>query len=208
MKKITVLMLALALAVPVQAWHLFPVRKKIVTVKETNYTAMAVACAITAVAVCAITGGVVYNLTLKRAKNKFETEWRQNEAVKVYRSFIWSFKNATSGCRLNIDASPYSCGIIPRNHDHHFYLFRKLEGESIYFDELDLRHALDELFVRGYIWTDGSGRKWLGGVKWEGSAHINLHPNSYITPTSQEVLNRMRQNRHSVHRRASSGDLL
>jgi hypothetical protein len=47
MKKITVLVLVLGLAVPVQAWHLFPVRKEIVAVKETNYAVTAVACAVT-----------------------------------------------------------------------------------------------------------------------------------------------------------------
>ncbi|MDR0978249.1 MAG: hypothetical protein LBL71_04415 [Endomicrobium sp.] len=38
MKRVIALMLVLALAVPAQAWHLFPVREKIVTVKETNWT--------------------------------------------------------------------------------------------------------------------------------------------------------------------------
>jgi ABC-type anion transport system duplicated permease subunit len=50
MKKITVLILALCLAVPAQAWHLFPVKEKIVEVPKTNYTAYA----ITGVAVGAI----------------------------------------------------------------------------------------------------------------------------------------------------------
>ncbi|MDR0977900.1 MAG: hypothetical protein LBL71_02555 [Endomicrobium sp.] len=45
MKKIIALVLALGLAVPVQAWHLFPVREKIVIVKETDYIAMVV-CAV------------------------------------------------------------------------------------------------------------------------------------------------------------------
>jgi methyl-accepting chemotaxis protein len=39
MKKMTAVVLALGLTVPAQAWTLFPVRKEIVTVKETNYTA-------------------------------------------------------------------------------------------------------------------------------------------------------------------------
>jgi hypothetical protein len=50
MKKMTAMVLALGLAVPAQAWILFPVRKEIVTVKETNYVVTAVACAITLVA--------------------------------------------------------------------------------------------------------------------------------------------------------------
>jgi hypothetical protein len=37
MKKITVFILVLGLNVPVQAWHLFPVREKIVKEKETNW---------------------------------------------------------------------------------------------------------------------------------------------------------------------------
>jgi chromosome segregation ATPase len=42
MKKITAMVLALGLAVPAQAWHLFPVRKEIVTVKETDYVITAI----------------------------------------------------------------------------------------------------------------------------------------------------------------------
>jgi hypothetical protein len=49
MKKITVLMLVLGLAVPAQAWTLFPVRKEVVTETKTNYAAMAGACVITLV---------------------------------------------------------------------------------------------------------------------------------------------------------------
>jgi hypothetical protein len=37
MKRLIGLMLVLGLAVPVQAWHLFPVREKIVEVQKTNY---------------------------------------------------------------------------------------------------------------------------------------------------------------------------
>jgi hypothetical protein len=51
-KKITALVLVLGVAVSVNAWHLFPVREKIITIKETNYTA------------CAVTGVVVGLLTL------------------------------------------------------------------------------------------------------------------------------------------------
>jgi hypothetical protein len=78
MKKITVLILALALAVPVQA---IPVRKKIVGVQKTNYSALAGACAITGLAVCAITAVVVYNAAFKSAKNKLINEWRKNEGA-------------------------------------------------------------------------------------------------------------------------------
>ncbi|MDR0977820.1 MAG: hypothetical protein LBL71_02140 [Endomicrobium sp.] len=46
MKKITILILVLGLAMPAQAWTLFPVRKEIVTVKETNYALTAVCAAI------------------------------------------------------------------------------------------------------------------------------------------------------------------
>jgi hypothetical protein len=59
MKKITVLILALALAVPAQAGASLPVRKKRVTLKETNYSIIAVACAITSVvvgAICVVAG--------------------------------------------------------------------------------------------------------------------------------------------------------
>jgi hypothetical protein len=54
MKKIIALVLALGLAVPVHAWHLFSVREKIITVKETNYAA----CAITGVVIGVVTLGV------------------------------------------------------------------------------------------------------------------------------------------------------
>jgi hypothetical protein len=47
MKKITVLILVLGLAVPAQAWTLFPVREKIVEVQKTNYVVTAGACVIT-----------------------------------------------------------------------------------------------------------------------------------------------------------------
>ncbi|MDR0977898.1 MAG: hypothetical protein LBL71_02545 [Endomicrobium sp.] len=50
MKKLTVLMLVLGLAVPVQACHLFPVREKIVTVKETNYAVTAATFVVTLIA--------------------------------------------------------------------------------------------------------------------------------------------------------------
>jgi hypothetical protein len=78
MKKITVLVLMLGLTVPTYAWHLFPVREKIVTVKETNYTALAGACAITLV-VSLIAGKVIFGH--KEAKSRPELiEW-SNEAV-------------------------------------------------------------------------------------------------------------------------------
>jgi peptidoglycan hydrolase CwlO-like protein len=49
MKKITVLILVLALAVPVQAWHLFPVGKEIVEVQKTNYKLTVACTAVTAI---------------------------------------------------------------------------------------------------------------------------------------------------------------
>jgi hypothetical protein len=77
MKKITVLMLVLSLSVPVQGGASFPVRKKIVTVKETNYTAMAVACAITGVVVGAICIVIGYKLRdLKTSLDRDEIENR------------------------------------------------------------------------------------------------------------------------------------
>jgi hypothetical protein len=67
MKKITVLVLALGLTMPAYSWTLFPVREKIVTVKETNYAAMAGACAITLVA-SLIVGKVMFGR--KEAKSR------------------------------------------------------------------------------------------------------------------------------------------
>jgi hypothetical protein len=58
MAKLIAFILVLGLSVPVQAWHLFPVREKIVTVKETNYAA----CAITGIlmVVCTLSVGLIF----------------------------------------------------------------------------------------------------------------------------------------------------
>jgi chromosome segregation ATPase len=62
MKKITVLMLVLGLAMPVNAWTLFPLRKEIVTIKEIDWA--------TTLTVCAIALGVSVSL-LVGAGHKF-----------------------------------------------------------------------------------------------------------------------------------------
>jgi hypothetical protein len=77
MKKIIVYMLVLGLAVPAQAWHLFPVREKIVTVKETktNYAV----CAITGVVVGAIC--IVIGYKLKGLKTSIDVSKIENRTI-------------------------------------------------------------------------------------------------------------------------------
>ncbi|MDR0977557.1 MAG: hypothetical protein LBL71_00735, partial [Endomicrobium sp.] len=50
MKKLMAVMLALGLAMPVHAWHLFSVREKVVEVQKTNYLVTAITLAVGIVA--------------------------------------------------------------------------------------------------------------------------------------------------------------
>jgi hypothetical protein len=72
MKKLIVLMLVLGLAVPVNAWHLFPVREKIVKEKETDYAVTVVVGAVTlglSVLSCFFIGRKLQTNAVKEAKD-------------------------------------------------------------------------------------------------------------------------------------------
>ncbi|MDR0978248.1 MAG: hypothetical protein LBL71_04410 [Endomicrobium sp.] len=75
MKKITVLMLALGLAVPAQAWHLFPVRKEIVEVQKTNYYACAVVGAI------ALAAGIAIGMFMFPFSKHINTEFIRSKVI-------------------------------------------------------------------------------------------------------------------------------
>jgi chromosome segregation ATPase len=79
MKKITAVVLALGLSVPAQACHLFPVRKEIVTVKETDYAVTAVAIGVFVVNLLAALAGIWYmDYEKHNLITELDTEKRKN----------------------------------------------------------------------------------------------------------------------------------
>jgi chromosome segregation ATPase len=69
----------LGLAMPVNAWYLFPVREKIVTVKETNYAVTAVCAAIPTI--LAIISGIYGIYMHRQDKIKYDSETKRLNGI-------------------------------------------------------------------------------------------------------------------------------
>jgi chromosome segregation ATPase len=91
MKKMTALVLALGLTVPAQAWTLFPVRKEIVTVKETNW-AVTFGTAFIILGACSLIG---YNWHTKIQETAIAAAI-EDEAVKKWRPMVVNKDNSIS----------------------------------------------------------------------------------------------------------------
>jgi hypothetical protein len=118
MKKITVLMLVLALAVPAQAWHLFPIRKEVVTVEKTKISYAA--CAITGVVVGVI--GLVIGICGFRSFEylkawRIEEKMRMNVNKALERFGLYFYNNCIWGLKQEIGQTMMtgSEAIIPIN---------------------------------------------------------------------------------------------
>jgi hypothetical protein len=85
MKKMTAMVLALGLAVPAQAWHLFPVREKVVIETKTNYTATIITGAVTLLAGIAGVGYMWYKkeTEINRLKGDIETLYQDNLGMRA-----------------------------------------------------------------------------------------------------------------------------
>jgi hypothetical protein len=113
MKKMTAMVLALGLAVPAQAWHLFPVRKEILTVKvkETNYAVTAATFVITLVA-SLIAGKLMFNPKKLSAEDK---ELADNSIIDKFLVKLTPYLNNKYGVSLAVDCSDMQSVTLSKN---------------------------------------------------------------------------------------------
>jgi chromosome segregation ATPase len=97
MKKITAMVLALGLAVPAQACHLFPVREKVVIETKTNYTATIVIGVVTLLAGLAGIGYMQY--TNQKLINQLDIKLKENKALVLERDGWHTEQQLADGAR-------------------------------------------------------------------------------------------------------------
>jgi hypothetical protein len=132
LKKITVLVLVLGLTVPAQAWHLFPVRKEIVTVEKTNYAVTAATFVITLVA-SLVAGKLIFGHKQTREISNDEM-WTKREDIRK---------------EINDSLAPnggwaVECTQDANTHKVQWTLYKRINSSSLY-------EKAQDAFLRAYV---------------------------------------------------------